>query len=176
MEQARWAWMAILAVSAAESLAAQSSDCAKERTLLRARFGSNVDFVPGQQTCAVTGDFNRDRKPDIAMLARPVTASPPPATLVATANPWKPSRAARWTKGSLALAVVLEGPSPRLFLLTDPEFFSTPIWAHPVKLISRLERPKGGADRIAVATEGGPDLQLYWSGSAWKMEVPNEEP
>lgn len=162
--------------AAASCLPAQQPGCERERARLEARFGNQVEFVKAQQPCAVIGDFNRDGTMDVAMLARASAAEFSPAVTVA--NPWKKpaSRpAVRPKKGALLLAVVLEGPVPKLFLLADAEFFATPMWTQPVKLISKLARPKS-ADRIAVATEGGPDVQLYWTGSAWRLEIPNEEP
>jgi hypothetical protein len=167
-------WRILLLIAPALCLMAQPQqphDCAKERAQLQSRFGTQLEFLKSQKPCAVTGDFNRDGKPDFALLAR--TAQNELDAAISIQNPFKPKQTPRPKKGTLVLAVVLEGPQPKLFVFSDPDFFTSPMWSNPDRLISLVTKP---APRIGLASEGGPTMQLYWTTSGWRLYMPDEEP
>jgi hypothetical protein len=162
-------WKLALLVIATPLFAA----CDAERQLLTQRFGAHVT-LEATKPCAVRADFNGDGTQDVAMLVR--IASEPsalPAT-IARANPF--ARAGTFTgkKRGLAIAISFEGATPKLFLLSDGEFFSSPMWQSPNELLSKIAKPK--KDYLGVATESGADLRMYWTGGAWKVEAPTEAP
>lgn len=148
--------------------------------LLTQRFGSAVTLEPAAKPCSVRADFNGDGVPDAAILVR---LAADPASLPATitrANPFQRSGAFTGKRKGLAIAISLEGPAPKAFLLSDGEFFASPMWQSPGQLLSKIPKAKGPktakGESLGVATESGIDLRIYWSGAGWRSEAPQEEP
>jgi hypothetical protein len=162
-------WKLALATIAAPLFAA----CDAERALLNQRFGAHVT-LEAVKPCAIRADFNGDGTQDVAMLVRIASE---PAALPATikrANPFARAGAFTGKKRGLAIAISFEGPAPKVFLLSDGEFFTSPMWSSPNELLSKITKPK--KDSLGVATESGADLRMYWTGAAWKVEAPTEAP
>jgi hypothetical protein len=154
--------------------------CDSERQFLSQRFGSHVSIEPAAKPCSVRADFNGDGTVDAAILVRLSSAPAAMPATITRVNPWSRTGAFNGKKGGIAIAVSLEGPAPKLFLLVDGEFFSSPMWQSPDQLLSKVEKAKGprGAkgDSLGVATESGIDLRMYWTGTAWRLDTPQEEP
>jgi hypothetical protein len=154
--------------------------CDAELQLLSQRFGTHVSLEPAAKPCSIRADFNGDGVADAAMLVR-IAAEPSaiPAS-IAKSNPFRPSGAFNGKKRGLAIAISLEGAAPKLFLLSDAEFLSTPMWQTPNQLLSKIPKAKGPkaakGESLGVATESGIDLRIYWTGAGWRSEAPQEEP
>lgn len=157
-------------------------------------FGAGVQVESERKPFFLTGDFNGDTFQDLLVIVRVKQKGELPAG-VSIINPWTTARPDFVSGPSLALAIVHGGTngwdteSPRgLYLLTDPEFFATPIWEDLTQedLLSVKKKLRGRrrgpvplaakGDAIAVATEAGIDVLLYWDGRTYKLFTPAEEP
>lgn len=125
-----------------------------------ARLGAGLAQPAGSKP--VQGDFNGDGKPDTAWL---VKISAAPAQGVRTANPWHAGAKA----GPLGVAVLITGTPGELWLLSDSEHFSTPMWSNPQGMLTVHKRGKRHV--IGVATESGEDIYLYRDGDSWQMKM-----
>lgn len=152
------------------------------------QFGASVQPLWDRKPYYLTGDFNGDSLQDDLVLVRTSTSIASGVTLL---NPWHP-RAARAPGGGGTALAILHGsrrgrdtPTAR-FLVTDREFFASPIWQAPAgsALISVKKKPLRGAstpkgargDLIHLATEAGIDVTLYWDGETYRVFAPQEEP
>jgi hypothetical protein len=155
--------------------------CDAERAMLVKRFGPDLlAWEPASKQCAIRADFNGDGTPDWAMLVR-LTANPLtlPAS-IARINPLRKSGVWSGRQKGLAIAISLEGATPRLFLLSDGEYFSTPMWQSPENMLTKIPRAQAGraakGDALGVATESGADMTVLWTGVAWRAEASQEAP
>ena len=144
----------------------------------------------------LTGDLNGDRFRDLVVVVRLKVPSGKLAKGVAVLNPWKIQRTASSSPSGLALAILhggregWEGTPLRRYLLTDRDFFASPMWqaSTPKDLIGLVRKPRATrqgrrllprpakGDAIRVATEAGIDTFLYWDGKAYRLYSPPEEP
>jgi hypothetical protein len=160
------------------SAAAQPPDCAEAKVLVQERFAKNVELHPGAKPCRISGDFDGDGIADHAFLVRlksDIAALPKNVTLV---NPWSRQSGRMPGRGDLAIAVAPGAASLMSFLIGDKEMLSTPMWQTPENLISAVPQRTMGkkANVIAVATESGDDVTLYWTGSGWRVKSQNNIP
>lgn len=105
---------------------------------------------------------------------------------VRVVNPWQEKSSQKSSPKGLALVVRLTR-QPQTFLLHDTDFFKTPIWKEgepPARVITKKDKgyaawkkqvPALRADAIALGTEAGIDILLYWDGR-WRLFWPKEEP
>ena len=190
------AWWALLAVGVAGGLAAAAEPPAKGnvearvKAMLARQFGTSVQPLSDRKPYYLTGDFNGDGRQDVLVLVQSRGSA---AAGVTSLNPWHPRASRLPAVGSTGLAILhgsrggwdAAAPAAR-FLVTDREFFSTPIWQAPggSALLSVKKKPRRGTvtpkgargDVIHVATEAGIDLSLYWDGKTYRIFAPQEEP
>lgn len=164
--------------------------------VVRGAFGGAVEVNVDHRPYFLTGDFNGDRFRDLVMVVRLKAAFRELPGGVTVLDPWRTRRPSPAGPGTLALAILhggregLHAPPLGRYLLTDQEFFATPIWQTPplkdlIGLVSKprasrqgrrtLPRPAKG-DAIRVATEAGIDTLLYWDGRTYRLYEPPEEP
>lgn len=133
--------------------------CETESRALQADFGATMQLT-GSSPCSVRGDFNGDGVTDTAWVVRTTGAL---KAGVRTENPWKLSK----TAAPGGIAVVLSGTPKQLYFLSDGDYFSSPIWAHPESLLSAQRQGKGHL--LLVATESGEDMRLSFDGKVWRV-------
>lgn len=104
---------------------------------------------------------------------------------VKVANPWPRKSSKKPAKG-VGLVIRLSRPAQK-FLVHDPEFFGTPMWAEKklaIRVISKsdplykmwkIAAPAMRGEAIQLGTEAGIDILLYWDGR-WRLFWPDEEP
>lgn len=146
--------------------------------LFGSRVGADARFK------LATADFDGDGKAD--RLALVSVAAGPLAKEVTVADRLFGSDAStnRSTKTALAFAM----GNGREFLVTDKDFFATPIWSEtpvPLSVAKRGSAPfKAFAaqdkhivhDIVVLGTEAGIDIALYWNGKGFAVFWPAEEP
>lgn len=105
---------------------------------------------------------------------------------VRVTNPWHIRTSRKQSTKGTALVIRLTRSS-QTFLLVDHDYFDTPIWSEakpPLKLITKNDRsyrdwkkqvPGLRNDAIALPTEAGIEILLYWDGQ-WQVFWPDEEP
>jgi hypothetical protein len=154
-------------------------------------FGDSVVLATDRKPFHLIGDFNGDGANDLLSIVKLNVAPTALPKNVAVLNPWGYESSASSGKSNLALLIIHGSrngwdPNPSAwFVLTDQEFFSTPIWQSPgqagliaVKKHSRgsPSRTRAKGDTITLATEAGIDITLYWDGRTYRLESPDEEP
>lgn len=141
--------------------------CESERQLLASRMAAqSLELTKMPGPCSLRADFDGDGKADVALLVRLKAGAP-------YDNPWSRSTG-QGSKGALAIAVMTES---RIALLSHPDFFSSPIWESLqeslVQLVPRGKGPKAAKGAaLGLATEGGDDVWIYWTGMAWRAAYP----
>jgi hypothetical protein len=129
-------------------------------------FGPGV--TPAGPRAAFTADLNRDGKPDSVWLVKISAAGPDRA--IEVANPWRPN--AQGSLGRRGIAVVLSGVPERRVLLSDEEYFSSPMWEDQTGNMLSFQKRAAGRPAIAVATESGEDMYLYFvSPGIWRWQA-----
>ena len=106
---------------------------------------------------------------------------------VKSANPWQERRKSSKKSPKGVGLVIRLSRTPQKFLVHDPEFFGTPMWAEKelaMRVISKRDPlyktwkksvPAMKNDAVQLSTEAGIDILLYWDGR-WRLFWPNEEP
>jgi hypothetical protein len=154
-----------------------------------------VEIAAGHRPYFLTGEFNGDRFRDWLIVVRVKPSSGTLAKSATILNPWGIRKPPHGKPSGLALAVIhgskngWDKPLGR-YLLSDREFFATPIWqdATPRNLIGIVRKPgtnrpgrrklprAAKGDAIRVATEAGIDTFLYWDGKTYRLYSPPEVP
>jgi hypothetical protein len=169
----------------------------KAQVAVRRLFGGGVKPATDYKPYFLTGDFNGDRLKDLLVLVRVQNTRSGMPQEVRVLNPWGYETQNSSDTALLALAIIhgssenweTQTPAGR-FLLTDRDFFSTPIWESGTQnnLLSVIRksslkakrrgnaRSRGKGDAIGLATEAGVDEILYWDGQTYRLEAPQEEP
>ena len=149
------------------------------------------------QALVLAGDFNGDGLEDRLEWVQVAAGTQLPQGLV-VANPWdrQPARAGR---AALPVAFAIRhgtatGGPCRRWLLAHPNLLASPLWRSylageentpPLSLVRsgskehqawrrRVKTLRG--DGIVMGSEAGIDLLLYWTGSAYGVFWPPEEP
>ena len=163
---------------------------ARVKAAIARQFGPSIQPLTDRKPYFLTGDFDGDGRGDVLVL---VQSSGNAAAGVTPLNPWHPRASRLPAVGNTALAILhgagggwdAAAPAGR-FLVTDREFFATPIWQAPKggALIAVKKKPRRGTavpkgargDVIRLATEAGIDVTLYWDGKTYRVFTPQEEP
>ncbi len=163
---------------------------------LPALFGSRVQPAAGFAAPAATGDLDGDGIPDQIYLVtiRPAAAHAtfaPGVSVVGTVFGQVPLGS---HGEKLALAVVQRNGAVKTILTgrvgagDDEDVFATPIWSSrpaPISLVKRGSKAFARFQRqdrairhdvLAVGTEAGIDMALYWNAGKFALFRPNEEP
>lgn len=180
------------------AVSVQDTAAKAEAAVLRL-FGANVEIAKDKKPYFLTGDFNGDSRQDLIVLIHLKGAKSSLPKEVVVLNPWGYEGKGAQASSDLALAVVhgtsagwdTQTPAGR-YLLADRDYFATPTWEGPtpdgVSLLSlRKKRPARGSkaeaaprmargDAVAIPTEAGIDIYLYWDGKTYKVFEPAEEP
>lgn len=191
----------LLFLSAAQAVTPLRAPAVKDgnaqiEAAVRRAFGPGVEMMWEFRPYSLTGDFNGDRFSDLAVMVRVRAPSGRLAKGVTILNPWDIRRTAAGGSSGLALAIIhggrkgWSGAPLRRYLLTDRDFFATPIWqsSAPKDLIGLVRKPRATqqgrrllprpakGDAIRVATEAGINTLLYWDGKTYRLYAPPEEP
>lgn len=174
---------------------AQKKDVDKDaeaQDALARRFGKSLEVATDYKPHILFGDFNGDTFGDLLALARLQAGLP---RSVQVLNPWGDESGNSSGNSDLALVIVhgtkdgwKPSDTPNTYVLTDRDFFSTPIWeAKQADLLSvskkagpRAKNQSSGkaatGDTISLATEAGINVTLYWDGKTYRLDTPQEEP
>ncbi|HVF87436.1 MAG TPA: hypothetical protein VM866_07590 [Pyrinomonadaceae bacterium] len=168
---------------------------AEAQSAITRLLGKSVEIATEHKSNTFVGDFNGDTFGDLLVLTKLKTARSGLPKNVKVLNPW--GYESKDSSGTSGLALVIvhgtsagwDTPnSTGAYVLTDRDFFSTPIWeAKQDALISvarkatrRGKRLSSGktatGDTINLATEAGIDVTLYWDGKTYRLDTPQEEP
>ncbi len=168
---------------------------AEAQSTITRLLGKSVEVATEHKSHILVGDFNGDTFSDLLVLTKLKTARSGLPKNVKVLNPW--GYESKDSSGTSGLALVIihgtsagwdSSNSPGTYLLTDRDFFSTPIWeAKQDGLLSvvkksakRGKRLSSGkmamGDTINLATEAGIDVTLYWDGKTYRLDTPQEEP
>jgi hypothetical protein len=168
-----------------------TGDSVRAEVVLAKVFGDDVVLAADRKPHQFIGDFNGDTANDLVAIVKLKVDRSALPKYVMVLNPWGHESAASDRKSNLALLIIHGShngwdPNPSTwFLLTDHEFFATPIWESPggtglIGLTKRSRasraRIKARGDTITVATEAGIDTTLYWDGKTYRLDAPNEVP
>ena len=170
---------------------------AKVQAAVRRLFGPSVEPAAEYKSYSLTGDFNGDALEDLLVLVRLKGAKSSLPKEVTVLNPWGYETKSSAGTSALALAIIhaarggwdTQAPGG-IFLLSDREFFSTPVWESPTDEALIGVRKKGSpranrrgsspraarGDTITLTTEAGIDVLLYWDGKTYRLDTPQEEP
>ncbi|HEX8652213.1 MAG TPA: hypothetical protein VF708_15335 [Pyrinomonadaceae bacterium] len=179
-----------------KAVGSQNTAAKAEAAILRL-FGAGIEVAKDRKPYFLTGDFNGDSRHDLIALIHLKQAKSSLPKGVVVLNPWGYERKNSQGTSDLALVIIhgaaagwdTQTPAGR-YLLTDRDYFSTPIWEEPggSNLLSlRKKRPPRGSraeaapgmargDAVAIPTEAGIDIYLYWNGKTYKVYEPAEEP
>lgn len=180
---ALWAYIALAQTNTSDKVV-------KAEAVITQLFGDTVALATERKEYLFSGDFNGDTTIDLLAIVnlRLARASLPKNAVVL--NPWHYESVTSNVKSNLALLIIHGSrngwdPNPSAtFLLSDHEFFSTPIWQSPAETglvaVKRVRgsrsRAKAKGDTISVATEAGIDTTLYWDGKTYRLHTPQEVP
>lgn len=168
-----------------------SDKTARAESVIHHVFGDSVALATDRKQYLFTGDFNSDTANDLLAIVKLKVARTALPKNVVVLNPWGYETATSDRTSNLALLIIHGSrngwdPNPSAwFLLSDHEFFSTPIWQSPAEAgliaVKKRSRPsrsrtKTRGDTITVATEAGIDTTLYWDGKTYRLDTPQEVP
>jgi hypothetical protein len=178
-------------------LTSQATDpSSKVQSAVKRLFGPSVEAAADRNPYYLTADFNGDRQEDVMVLVRLKGTTGTLPKEVVVLNPWGYDSKNPGASSPLGLAIVhgsregwdTQTPLER-FLLSDKSYFSTPIWEStsqgaPLSIRKRrfgsgrrVAPPKmAKGDAVALGTEAGIDILLYWDGKTYKIYEPQEEP
>lgn len=174
----------------------ESRIAARAEAAIRRLFGSGIEVAKERKPYFLTGDFNGDSFNDLLVVVLVSKANSKFDLLpnVRIVNPWSAASETKLEGATLAFAIIhgtragWEDGSSSAYLVSDREFFSSPIWQDPQQEhllgINKRGRDRrtpvvpaeAKGDAISVVTEAGIDLQLYWDGKTYKLFTPSEEP
>lgn len=181
------------AAAAHKAFVFQQTDLPKKiQSTIERLFGGDVQPATDHKPYFFTGDFNGDARADLLVLVRVNNSGGNLAREVRRLNPWGYNKT---QPSALALAIVhgsaagwdTETPLAR-FIVGDKDFFSTPIWTGTSDTPMSLKKKRltkgqrsglprlAKGDAVALGTEAGIDILLYWDGKTYRIFEPNEEP
>jgi hypothetical protein len=177
--------------------AGNQNTAAKAEAAVLRLFGAGIEVAKDRKPYFLTGDFNGDSRQDLIALIHLKQAKSSLPKEVVVLNPWGYERKNSQGTSDLALVIIhgaaagwdTQTPAGR-YLLTDRDYFSTPIWEEPggsnLLSLRKKRRPRGGraeaaprmakGDAVAIPTEAGIDIFVYWDGKTYKVYAPAEEP
>ncbi len=152
-------------------------------------FGKNIQIKNEFKTVALIADFNGDKQKDTAVLLE-LGKNSSPLKGCTVSDPWY-GNVIKQCGEPLAIGIITSNTVSKkasLTIMHDSSFFSTPIWSAnklPIELILKgspqFKRWKESVpdlrnDAIALGTEAGIDILIYWNGKEYILFQPNEEP
>jgi len=152
------------------------------------RFGMEIKPVCNDANCYKTLDFNGDNQIDTLFILdyKKQSEIRKECNIVKIGYSEEPFK----NINQLLLGIVLASSAQngkKLFVLYNQGLFSTPIWEKPYNVVNviksndvpqevRTLRMNEAADIVALGTEAGIDIYLYWDGKKFTVFEPDEEP
>jgi hypothetical protein len=154
--------------------------------LFKLRTGLPVAILLLSMTLGMAADFDGDGVADEFTVTHEAEKVAKEAG-VKSANPWQERhKSSKKPPKGVGLVIRLSRPAQK-FLVHDPEFFASPMWAekelairmitkrNPLYKIWKKSVPAMRGEAIQLSTEAGIDILLYWDGR-WRLFWPDEEP